>query len=523
MWGIFFTKALQVTTYLIIFPFTGLALSYYITLILGWYKSPKSSFHTILELFHLSPSGIHPKEVAIRGTSGIVTEIFGGSSGPEGPSAIFGAVLATYLFKKLRISIEPGKALLVGVAAGISAVFKTPLTGLMFALELPYRQDLDKDVFMEAAIASCAAYLVSYLLGTPSLLPRIAQGTGMMEMYMIPYAIGFGSLIGLASLIFTRLFDIGEKIAKRLSSIGGYPLMLMIGGLALGFIGLSKPEALGPGFHLIPFISNASFYALVSLFSFKLVATVLTFSFGGSGGTFLPVLYIGALWGAIFGMVVNPALVPLFVLMGMAGFTAGVHKMMITPIILIAESYGSNNLIPIILVTVVTYFIAGNYRFFPIQPKSKIIEEELALERFYYKIKNNPPKALFSVKAIDIMTPRPVTLDEELTIRTALEVFISTTYRVLPVVTKEQAVVGYVTLEDLAAQPLKMLDSPLGLIEIKRAFIVSENDAMLQVIENMIDSKDNRCFIVDVEEHLVGVISTIDVTRLLLKYYTNNG
>lgn len=522
LWGFFYVKAQAASSYIFILPLTGLTLSYYVTLTLGWFKGPKSSFHTVLELFHLAPNGVQPREVAIRGASGIITSVFGGSAGPEGPSVLFGGGISTLLYRWLHISIEPGKALLIGVAAGISAVFKTPLTGLLFALEFPYRKDLDKDIFMEAAVASSTAYLVALVLGIPSMLPELSLGEDALNMYMMPLAISFGALTGVATLLFTRLFTLCEDLSKRLVSVGGYPLMLVVGGLVLGLIGFYSPESLGSSVHLRGYLTGASLFTVATLLSFKTTATILTLTFGGCGGTFLPVIYIGALWGSIAGNLVDPSLLPIFILMGIAGFTAGVHKMMITPIIFVAESYGSDNLIPIIMVTVVTYFIAGNYRFFPIQPESRIKEEELALERFYHKIRDKPSKSLQEVKAVDIMTRSPVTLDENLTVRKALQVFTSTTYRVLPVVTTDKRVAGYVTLEDLAAQPYKLLDSPLGFSEIKKPLVVHENDAMIDVIERMIKSNDDRCFIVDSVEHLVGVISSIDVTRFIMRYYTSN-
>jgi CIC family chloride channel protein len=244
-------------------------------------------------------------------------------------------------------------------------------------------------------------------------------------------------------------------------------------------------------------------------------------NFGGTGGLFLPTLLLGGAWGAAIGTVFMPEMTPLFVLMGMAAFSAGVHKMMLTPIIFIAEVYGAPTIIPIILATVICFFVAGAYSFYPIQPTNKVGEEELALERFYYKVMRNKPKELEKLTAKDIATKNPVTLRADISVRDAMEAFGKTSFRLMPVVDSEARVLGYSTLEDLAFLSKTALDMPLRSADLQPPLIFAGGTPVMNVIEEMIERKEDHCFVVDGEGKLTGIISTIDVTRLLMRYYTH--
>jgi CIC family chloride channel protein len=520
-WETFYGDALKNPMLFFVFPFTGLVLSYFLIHLLAWYRTPKSSFHMILEVFHLTPSGMIPREALVKTTSGVATTIFGGSAGPEGPSAVIAGGFSSWLNKILKLRMESSKALMIGVAAGFSASFKTPLTGLLFALELPYRRDLEKEAFIEAAIASSTAYLVSVGLGAPSLVPSIQFEVAALPIFWLPLSMVFGLVTGGVVLVFTGVFSACERLAKQIIVKGGYPLMLLVGGFILGGIGYVAPQAVGPGYQMFTLLSGGSLMVLGVVLILRIVSTGVTMNFGGTGGLFLPTLLLGGAWGAAIGTVFMPEMTPLFVLMGMAAFSAGVHKMMLTPIIFIAEVYGAPTIIPIILATVICFFVAGAYSFYPIQPTNKVGEEELALERFYYKVMRNKPKELEKLTAKDIATKNPVTLRADISVRDAMEAFGKTSFRLMPVVDSEARVLGYSTLEDLAFLSKTALDMPLRSADLQPPLIFAGGTPVMNVIEEMIERKEDHCFVVDGEGKLTGIISTIDVTRLLMRYYTH--
>ncbi len=516
----FYQDALKTPTLFFVFPFTGLVLSYFLIHLLAWYRTPKSSFHMILEVFHLTPSGMMPREAIVKTASGVATSLFGGSAGPEGPSAVISGGFSSWLNNILHLRMDSGKALMIGVAAGFSAAFKTPLTGLLFALELPYRRDLEKEYFIEAAIASSTAYLISVAVGAPSLAPNLQLDVPVLPLTWLFIAMGFGLATSGIVFVFTSAYAACEKLAKQIIVKGGYPLMLLIGGFILGAIGYVTPEAVGPGFQMVPLLTGGSLMTLGLVLLLRTIATGITMNFGGTGGLFLPTLLLGGMWGAIVGDALLPSMTPVFVLMGMAAFSAGVHKMMLTPIIFIAEVFGAHTIIPIILATVVCFFISGTYSFYPIQPANKVSQEELALERFYYKVMRSKPKELEKLTAEDISTKNPLSLAEGLSVREAMGVFGETTFRLMPVVDMAYHVVGYVTLEDLAFLSKGKLDTPLNNVELRAPLVFREREHVMKVIEEMIEREEDHCFVVDGEGKLTGIISTIDMTRLLMRYYT---
>jgi CIC family chloride channel protein len=512
--------ALKTPTLFFIFPFTGLALSYFLVHLLAWYRTPKSSFHTVLEAFHLTPYGITMREAVVKTASSLSTAIFGGSAGPEGPATVLSGGVSVWLSKALKIKVDPGKALMIGVAAGFSAAFKTPLTGVLFALELPYRRDLEKESFIEAAIASSTAYLVAVALNAPSLLPGLTLEVGALSMAMLPISMIFGLLTGGVVIIFSWIYHTGEGLTKRLMGMGGYPLMLIVGGAGLGAIGYFSPAAVGPGFQMVPVISGGALATLIMLLVLKPISTTLTMNFGGTGGLFLPTLLIGGAWGAAFSYLFSPTLAPVFILMGMAAFSSGVHKMMLTPIVFVAEVFGANTIIPIILATVVTFFLTGEAPFYPTQPMNKLSEEELALERLYYKVSRSKPKELGRLRAADVMTQNPIRLRSDLSIRQAFDEFRKTPYRLMPVVDEDDRLLGYVTLEDLTFLSRTVLDTKLNEAGLQTPLVFREGDPVTRVIEEMIDREEDHCFVVGERGELTGIISTIDLARLLLSYYT---
>jgi CIC family chloride channel protein len=409
---------------------------------------------------------------------------------------------------------------MIGVAAGFSASFKAPLTGLLFALELPYRRDLEKDAFIEAAIACSAAYLVSAGLGAPSLVPPLELEVVTLPLYWLPISMTFGLVTGAVVIGFTGVYSVCERLAKQIVVRGGYPLMLLLGGFLLGGVGYLAPQAVGPGYQMFALMSGGAVIVVTAVFLLRAVATGVTMNFGGTGGLFLPALLIGGAWGTVVGSIIMPSFTPIFVVMGMAAFSAGIHKMMLTPIVFVAEAYGAPNIIPIILATVVCFFVTATVPFYPIQPTNKVDKEELALERFYYKVMRSRPREMEKLTSGDVSTKNPIHLHANITVREAMDAFGKTSFRLLPVVDSEEMLVGYVTLEDLAFLSKTALDMPLSTVELQTPLSFGERVPIFDVIGEMVEKEEDHCFVVDAEGRLTGIISGIDVTRLLMRYYT---
>ncbi|MBS7630350.1 chloride channel protein [Candidatus Bathyarchaeota archaeon] len=460
------------------------------------------------------------KESLVKTASAVSTAVFGGSSGPEGASAILGGGLLVWASKIFKSKIEPRKALLIGVAAGISATFKTPLAGALFALELPYRRDIEIEPFINAVLASSSAYLVSVVLNSPPLL-NIHLEVIEPPLFILPVSMVFGFVTGGVVYLFTNAYRLGETSSKKMLSRGGYPFMILIGGTILGVIGFLDPNSMGPGHQLITFLGNASFTSLILILLLKPICTIVTMNFGGSGGLLYQTIIIGGAWGALVSSIFAPQLLPLFILMGMSSFSSGVHKTILAPIIFIAEAFGTESMIPVILATVICYFIVSSTIFYPVQPLTKTVEEELALERFYYKVIRAKPKELDKIKVSDVMTPNPIRLRSEITVKEAFEEFSKTSFRIMPVVDEYSKLIGYVKLEELAHLSMVSFDKRIDEVSLHKPLTLEKDEKIRGVIEKMIENSIDHAFVIDDQHQLIGIVSDIDLVRILLRYYTN--
>lgn len=516
VWEVLRQDGIRNRSLFFIYGMTALILSYLIIHALSRTRTPQSSFHTILEVYHLSPIGIRAKEALIRTSSAISTLVFGGASGPEGPAAIAGGGLGSLLAR--LTSFDARKAFLIGVSAGIAASFRAPFTGILLALELPYRKDLEVGVLAEATLASVSAYLISILLNTP--YPVLPGAQGLPLTLLLPTALGIGVVLGVVARGFIKAYHIGEALAKRLLARGGYPFMVLIGGLGLGLAGFLMPDSVGPGYFFLANMSKMTSLTLLATASLRTLATILTLSYGGSGGLFLPTMAIGAGIGGFIAWVIEPSYLPIFALLGMAAFSAGVHKVILAPAVFIAELMGSELIIPALLASVTGFFVSGQDGLYHIQPQSRAEEEELALERFYRKVRMLRPKEIEEIRVRDVMTRSPVKLYSDMTVRKALELFMSTPFRVLPVVERPNRLLGYVNLEELAGLPKKALELRLDVIGLHRPLTLYADEKLVLAIEKMVEKEADHAFVVDERDNLIGVVSSIDIVRILLRHYT---
>jgi CIC family chloride channel protein len=482
-------------------------------------KTTGSGTHTVLEAYHLTNGKISLKDTIVKPAAAILTIGLGGSAGPEGPSLLAGGGVASELSRRFNVHAELRRRIFVaGAAAGLAATFRTPLTAILFALEIPYKNDLDRETLIEATLASVPAYLLSIaLLGSEPFFGVVNVTSLTLE--EIGLSLLLGAFCGLYAIFFTKTFTwttlLSIKLRNRIGSFG----LILLGAAFLSLSGVFSLYTIGVGLHFVNVIIQGTTFSLVVLALIILVktfATSFTLNFGGSGGLFFPTIVIGAAMGYMFSLTFNVDLTIMFVAVGMAALLAGTHKILLTPVAFVVETLGGVFAIPALLASVVSFILSGKNTFYPLQPHTRLKTEELALERFFLKGEELIPEKLKNTYANEFMTKNPVSLFHGTTVHEALETFRRNKFRVLPVTDENSNVSGVVTLEDLGYVDVNRQDIDVCDTVMHKPALMGENVTLQHVAEFMVETQEDHVFVVDEQERLIGVISGIDVVRKIL-------
>ena len=285
--------------------------------------------------------------------------------GLEGPSIYAGSAIGDWAERRFSAFMdEPstGKVILIaGAAAGISAIFKAPVTGIVFALEVPYLEDLARRALIPAIFASAASYLVFVALtDTTPLFPTAGVSLSVHDL-LACLLIGLGC--GLAARLFVATYHATEDARERVP----YWIRPLVAGACLAVIGLiclhafHRPLALGPGYVGIRLIAGGALGVrlLALLFVLKLLATCATAEGNGVGGLFFPSVMMGAATGAALGELV-PGPPSLFAVVGIAAFLSGAYNVPLAGVTFVAETTGAPGyIIPGLLAAAIAYLVSG--------------------------------------------------------------------------------------------------------------------------------------------------------------------
>ncbi|MFR9533816.1 MAG: chloride channel protein [Rikenellaceae bacterium] len=312
---------------------------------------------------------------------------FGGSVGPEAPIVLTGASIGSNVGKLARLNYKNTTLMLCcGAGAALAAIFKAPITGVLFVLEI-LMLDITVGSVIPLLIASVTATTLAIMLrGFDPILAVTLSPADSFNLSEIPIFILLGVICGLMGYYLT---NINEKVGELYKKLDSQYKKWIVGGVIIGLLIYIFPPLYGEGYEGITALmngrpdklfDNSLFYAyrgvdwVVILFVlatmlFKVIAMASTTAAGGVGGTFAPSLFLGAFSGAFVALLFNSAFewelsVVSFTLVGMAGVMSGVMNAPLTSIFLIAELSGGYELfIPLMIVAAISFAI--NYYFEP--------------------------------------------------------------------------------------------------------------------------------------------------------------
>jgi CIC family chloride channel protein len=257
--------------------------------------------------------------------------------------------------------------LISGAAAGMAAVFRAPLTGIVFALEMPYKDDLAHEALLPALIASVVSYGTLATIVGPEPLFGFAGTVGFRPIDLA-WSAGLGAACGLIAMVYTITFRRFRSLMVHLSI--PHTGKMAIGGLLTGICGLIFVTAfpgnlipIGPNYEAVRTILNRPYASgeLVCFAALKLAATLFSLGVGGVSAMFVPLFLTGGAIGSAFARsVVHASTFDLYAAVGMASFIAAGYKTPLTAVVFVAETTGGHSfLIPSLIGAACAYAISG--------------------------------------------------------------------------------------------------------------------------------------------------------------------
>lgn len=394
-----------------------------------------------------------------------ITIGFGGSVGAEGPIVFTGAAIGSNIGQAFRMS---PKILMIlvgcGAAAGIAGVFRAPIAGMLFTLEV-LMIDLTGLTVMPLLISSIAGATVAYVLEGYNAEFFFTQSEPFLTR-RIPYVMLLGVFTGFISLYFTKVIFFMENQFRKMKNKG---IRITSGGLILALLIFLFPALYGEGYDVIlnlldgktSSIVNGTFFYVdrnsvwflilyISLIVLmKAFATSATTGAGGVGGTFAPSLFVGALSGFLFAYILNNLPFGLelsqknFTLMGMAGVMAGVMHAPLMGIFLTAEMTGGYNLfLPLLIVSTISY---GTIRIF--EPYSIYT---MRLAKSGDLMTHQKDKAVLTLLKVDnVIETDFKKVNPGMTLKQMVHTVATSNRNLFPVVDDEDRLIGVVLLDDI--------------------------------------------------------------------------
>ncbi|MBD5200258.1 MAG: chloride channel protein [Bacteroides sp.] len=409
----------------------------------------------------LKPHNMYSSIIASSVTIG-----FGGSVGAEGPIVATGAAIGSNIGQLFRLSPRVLMILVgCGAAAGIAGIFKAPIAGMLFTLEV-LMIDLTTVSVMPLLISSITAATIAYIFTGYDLEFLFIQSENFLTS-SIPYAILLGLFCGVVSLYFTR-------VMLRMESFFGKTLKTqwkktLIGGVMIAGLVFLFPPLYGEGYISInqlldgqpsSIVDSSIFYSdgthtwFIILFIgciilLKAFATSATTGAGGIGGTFAPSLYVGCMTGFFFAFLLNFVWVDLdlslknFALMGMAGVMSGVMHAPLMAIFLTAEMTGGYDLfLPLLIVSTISY---GTIKIF--EPYSIYT---MRLARRGELLTHHKDKAVLTLLKMDSVIERDfMSVRPEMNLKEMVDVISKSNRNLFPVVNENGILLGIVLLDDI--------------------------------------------------------------------------
>ena len=452
---------------------------------------------------------------------------FGGSVGLEGPSVSTGGSIGSNIGQLLKLNQKQINVLIgMGGASALAAIFQAPITGVIFAMEV-FMIDISMTALIPIIISAFVAILTSYYF-----LGRAVEYEITIVESFIPsnslYYVGLGLIVGLVSAYFMRIYFDVDKQFKKFHNPW---LRFIIASLGLGALIYVFPSLYGEGYETINAALNGQasdilqgtlfesfteniwvvILVFVAIILAKAFATSLTFAAGGVGGTFAPALFLGAMTGMAYALIINNLGignldVSKFALVGMSGLIAGMLHAPLTGIFLIAEiTNGYSLMVPLMIVSALS--LAVNRMFFKESIYTRSIAEQGVKVSF-----NKDETILNMMTASHLIETNFTTITPDKTLGDLVQVIASSSRNIFPVVAENGDFKGHILFDDVRKF---MFDTSLYNTSVEKImvypdYVINVDESMESIVQKFEESHKYNIVIVDDGKYL-GYISRANV------------
>lgn len=487
----------------------------------------------VMEAVALRGGRIKPNIAVFKSLASSLSIGTGGSVGREGPIVQIGSAMGSTLGQILKLSNERVRNLVAcGAAAGIAATFNAPIAGVIFALEVILREFTTR-YFSTVVIASVSSSVIGRMVFGNEPAFSIPMEYGINSIWEYCFYPVLGVLAAFVGVSFVRVLYWSEDLFDKWKRVPEW-VKPAIGGMMLGGLGIAYPYFTGITWDTMPQVFNVGYEVIeaalknelalsvvVSLLFLKLIATSLTLGSGGSGGVFAPGLFMGAMLGGAFELLINivfPGIAApqgAYALVGMGAVFAATSHAPITAIIILFELTGNYEIIlPLMLAVVVATLLS-----------MRLMNNEsiytLKLSRRGVRLRQGRDvDLLHSVLVQNIMHKKidsPV--KPEMTLQQLSEVFNTTRHHGVPVIDNNGKLYGVVTVSDLDRAYNQGMTRRNHVHEIttplSKLLVAYPGETIGEVLNRMSTRGIGRLPVVDSDDkaQLLGLIRRSDIIR----------
>ena len=517
----------------LIYPAAGIVLA---TLFVKYIVKDEISEGVTRVLYAMSrrDSRIAPHNCWTSIVGGATTIGFGGSVGPEAPIVLTGAAIGSNVGKLARLNYKELTLLLCcGAGAAVAAIFKAPITGVVFVLEI-LMLDITASSIIPLLVSSVSATTVALVFrGFDPILSITLSSSDVFVIHQIPLYVLLGVCCGLMSYYFTSM---NSKVGAFVKGVQSQYHRWALGGVVLGVLIFIFPPLYGEGYEALTALmhgnvpdlfDNSLFFRfrhvewvvliyVTAVMFFKVIAMATTNAAGGVGGTFAPSLFVGAFMGAIVALACNTLLdwnisVVSFTLVGMAGVMAGVMKAPLTSIFLIAElSNGYGLFIPLMIVASISF--AVDYTL----DRDSIYTKQLR-QRGELLSHDKDSSVFVFLRLEDLMETDFVRIKENFTLGDLVGIISSAHRNIFPVIDNFGHLLGVVQLDDLREDMFKREMWGRPVIDYMRQppYKILEHEQVQSILPRFEENHTWMLPVVDRDNRYLGFISK---SRILNAY-----